>query len=380
MAKIRYGIVGVGGMGSGHARTMANVEECVLSAVCDIDPTVAQNAGDSFDVPHCTDYHDLIDREDVDAVIVATPHYFHPEIAIYALECGKPVISEKPLAVTVSAADAMVEAAQRTGTPFGVMHQSRTEPIWQAAYKVVSEGRLGEIYRTMLVYADFRSQAYYNSAGWRATWAGEGGGVLINQAPHSLDRFTWLGGLPSKVRAMTAIKDHVIEVEDVASAMLEYPNGAVGYLYCCTNELPPTNIMEFAGEYGKLQVVGNQLRLWEIPAGVHAYSRSSDQMWGHPEINEVPVEIEPREHGHIAIIRNFARHLLHGEPLVAPGVDGIKTVEMINAVILSGKTGDEVSVPVDRERYNAFLREMVSTSTFRKQDGPDQRITDDVHH
>jgi len=364
MAKIRYGIVGVGGMGSGHARTMAGVRECVLTAVCDIDATVAQNVGDAFDVPHCTDYHELIDRDDVDAIIVATPHYYHPEITIYALEQGKPAISEKPVAVTVAAADAMVEAAQRTGTPFGVMHQSRTEPIWQAAHKIVSEGRLGEIYRTMLVYADFRSQAYYNSAGWRATWAGEGGGVLINQAPHSLERFTWLGGLPSKV----PIKDHVIEVEDVASAMLEYPNGAVGYLYCCTNEAPTTNIMEFAGEYGKLQVVGDQIRFWEIPAGVHAFSRSSDQMWAHPEANEVPVELEPREHGHIAIIRNFARHLLYGEPLVAPGVEGIKTVEMINAVILSGKTGEEVAVPVDRARYNAFLQ------------GRDLRVTDNVHH
>jgi predicted dehydrogenase len=380
MAKVRYGIVGVGGMGSGHARTMAGVEECVLTAVCDIDATVAQNVGDAFDVPHCTDYHELIDRDDVDAIIVATPHYYHPEITIYALEQGKPAISEKPVAVTVAAADAMVEAAQRTGTPFGVMHQSRTEPIWQAAHKIVSEGRLGEIYRTMLVYADFRSQAYYNSAGWRATWAGEGGGVLINQAPHSLDRFTWLGGLPSKVRAMTAIKDHVIEVEDVASAMLEYPNGAVGYLYCCTNEAPTTNIMEFAGEYGKLQVVGDQIRFWEIPAGVHAFSRSSDQMWAHPEANEVPVELEPREHGHIAIIRNFARHLLYGEPLVAPGVEGIKTVEMINAVILSGKTGEEVAVPVDRARYNTFLQGLIATSSFRKHGGPDRRITDNVHH
>jgi predicted dehydrogenase len=380
MAKIRYGIVGLGGMGSGHARTMASVEECVLTAVCDIDPVAAERAGDQFDVPHCTDYRELIERDDVDALIVATPHYFHPEIAIYALEHGKPVISEKPLAVMVSAADAMVEAAQRTGTPFGVMHQSRSEPIWQAAHKIMAEGRLGEIYRTMLVYADFRSQAYYNSAGWRATWAGEGGGVLINQAPHSLDRFTWLGGLPSKVRAMTQTRDHVIEVEDVAAAMLEYPNGAVGYLYCCTNESPGTNIMEFAGEYGKLRIVDDEIRFWEVLAGVHAFSQASTEMWTRPEAVEVPVEIEPREHGHIAIIRNFARHLLEGEPLIAPGVEGLRTVEMINAVILSGRTGEEVAVPVDRARYDTFIQEMIASSTFKKQGGADLRVTDNVHH
>jgi len=230
MTKIRYGIVGTGGMGSGHARTMQSIEECSLTAVCDIVPEVAEAVGEEYNVPFFTDYHDLIDSDLVDAVMVATPHYFHPEICIYAMERGKPVISEKPIAVTVSGADAMVEAAQRTGVPFAVMHQSRSEPIWQAAWDLVKSGRLGELYRTMLVYADFRSQAYYNSAGWRATWDGEGGGVLINQSPHSLDRFTWLGGLPNRVTAFNATRNHRIEVEDVAAAMLEYPNGAVGYV------------------------------------------------------------------------------------------------------------------------------------------------------
>lgn len=380
MAKIRYGIVGTGGMGTGHARTMQRIEECILAAVCDIVPEVAEAVGEEFNVPYCTDYHELIDRADVDAVVVATPHYFHPEISIYAMERGKPVISEKPIAVTVSAADAMVEAARRTGTPFAVMYQSRTEPVWRAAHRLVKEGRLGEIYRTMLVYADFRSQAYYDSAGWRATWDGEGGGVMINQAPHSLDRFTWLGGLPCKVRAYTATKNHRIEVEDVAAAMLEYPNGAVGYLYCSTTEAPGTDILELSGERGKLQVIGKALRFWELPQGVKAFSDTSPEMWAHPPAVEVNVEIEPCESGHIAILRNMARHLLYGEELVSPGVEGLNTVELINATILSGHTGEAVSIPVDRARYDAFLAQLRATSTFRKRSGPDLRITDTVHH
>ncbi|MBM3189441.1 MAG: Gfo/Idh/MocA family oxidoreductase [Chloroflexi bacterium] len=380
MDRVRYGIVGTGGMGTGHARTMAGVEECVLTAVCDIVPEVARAVGDQFDVPHCTDYRELIERDDVDAVVVATPHYFHPEIAIYAMEKGKPVISEKPIAVTVSAADAMVEAALRTGTPFAVMHQTRTAPVWRAAGQLVAEGRLGEIYRTLLIYADFRSQAYYDSAGWRATWAGEGGGVLINQAPHALDRFTWLGGLPSKVIAYTATRNHRIEVEDVAGAMLEYPNGATGYLYCSTTEAPGTDIMEFSGERGKLQVIGNTLRFWEMPEGVKAFSDTTPEMWKRPPETEVAVEISEAESGHIAILRNMARHILMGEPLLAPGVDGLKTVELINATILSGKTGEPVSIPVDRARYDAFLEELKATSSFQKRSGPDRRVTDDVHH
>ena len=380
MRQVRYGIVGTGGMGSGHAHTMAKIEECVLSAVCDIAPEVAQSVGQEFGVPYGSDYHELIDRDDVDAVVVATPHYFHPEVAIYAMERGKPVISEKPIAVTVSAADAMVEAAKRTGTPFAVMYQTRTMPIWRAAGKLVGEGRLGEIYRTMLVYADFRSQAYYNSAGWRATWAGEGGGVLINQSPHALDRFTWLGGLPNKVTALTATRNHDIEVEDVAAAMLEYPNGAIGYVYCSTTEAPGTNIMEFSGERGKLQVVGDKLRFWELPEGVKEFNDKSTEMWQHPPVQEVEVEIPECETGHIVILRNMARHILLGEALLTPGVEGLNTVEMIDAIILSGRTGEPVTIPVDRARYDAFLDKLRATSTPKHKSGPDQRITDHVHH
>lgn len=378
MDKVRYGIVGTGGMGTGHARTMQRIDEVTLTAVCDIVPEVAEAVGEEYNVPYSTDYRELIARDDVDAVIIATPHYFHPEIAIYAMEHGKPALSEKPIAVTVAQADAMVEAAKRTGVPFCVMHQSRSEPVWQAAWRLVQEGRLGELYRTLMVYADFRSQAYYNSAGWRATWSGEGGGVLINQAPHSLDRFTWLGGLPSRVTAVTKTAGHVIEVEDVAGALLEYPNGATGYVYCCTNEWPPTDILELSGERGKLQVIGRTLRFWELPKGVKGYSDSTESMWEKPGVQEVEVEIVDREHGHIAILRNFARHILYGEPLISPGVEGIKTVEMINAIILSGATGEPVDVPVDRARYDAFLAEKVRTSA-RKEVGPDKRITDTVN-
>jgi len=360
---------------------MQSVEECQLVAVCDAQPDVAEQVGEEYSVTYTTDYRRLIDLDSVDAVIVATPHYFHPDIAIYAMERGKAVLCEKPIAVTVSAADAMVSAAERTGTPFAVMHQRRSEPIWQAAHQIVSEGRLGEIYRTMMVYADFRSQAYYDSAGWRATWAGEGGGVLINQSPHSIDLFTWLGGLPIRVTALTATKGHVIEVEDVASALLEYPNGATGYMYCSTTEAPGTDILELSGEKGKLQVIGNTLRLWEIPSGVQGFSDSSPEMWTRPEAVEVAVPLPEREAGHIAIIRNLARHLLYGEPLIAPGVQGRNTVEMINATILSGRTGKPVDVPVDRPAYDAFLETLKATSNYgQKATGPDRRVTDHVHH
>jgi len=358
MEQVRFGIVGAGGMGRGHARTMQSIDECVLTAVCDASAEAAERAGDEFGVPHLTDHRELIERDDVDAVVVATPHYLHPEISIHAMEKGKAVISEKPIAVTVSAADEMVRAAERTKTPFAVMYQSRSEPVWRAAGELVAAGRLGEIYRTLMVDAGFRTQAYYDSAGWRATWVGEGGGVLINQAAHALDRFTWLGGLPSRVRAYTATRNHAIEVEDLAAAMVEYSNGGVGYIYCSTTEFPLTKVMEFAGERGKLRVEGDTLKFWELPQGVKEFSDAAEEVWGRPPVEEVQVELPECESGHGAILRNMARHILYGDELIAPGVEGLKSVEMINAIILSGKTGEPVELPVDRAHYDAFLEEL----------------------
>lgn len=380
MKRVRFGIIGVGSMGSGHARTMQKVEECQLTAVCDIDEEVAKAVGEEHGVKWFLDYRELIDSGLVDAVIVATPHYFHPPISIYAMRKGIAVLSEKPIAVTVKEADEMIKTAKETGVPFAVMYQNRSAGYAQAAKKLVDEGRLGEIYRTTLISTYFRSQAYYDSAGWRGTWKGEGGGVLINQAPHALDLFTWIGGLPSKVLAKTKTRRHRIEVEDEASAMLEYPNGATGYLHTSTNEAPGTNLMEFCGEKGKLVIYNNKLHFWELETPIQEFCEKTDQMWGSPKARPVEVPIPERETGHAAIMRNFARHILYGEPLLTPGEEGINSVELINAVILSGAKGKEVSIPVDREEYEAFIEEMKAKSKekvikeVRRETDPQHRV------
>src|SRR5687768_9852804 len=236
MDQVRIGIVGVGGMGSNHCATMREVEEAALTAVCDIVPAVANEVSAKYGVPGFERAEDLLDSGLVDAVIIATPHYDHTPIAIQALERGIHVLSEKPIAVSVFDADRMIKAAAESGRKFAVMYQMRSLGRAQAARKVIEEGKLGEIYRTSLVMGWFRTQAYYDSGGWRATWAGEGGGVLINQAPHFLDLFCWLAGLPSKVTGHTRTRLHDLEVDDEAFAFLEYPNGAHGYLYASTTE------------------------------------------------------------------------------------------------------------------------------------------------
>jgi predicted dehydrogenase len=376
MKIVRFGIIGVGGMGTGHANNMPKVSEVKLTAVADVSPEALKTATDKFDVPGFSSSTELIKSGLVDAVIVATPHYFHAPIAIEAMKAGLHVISEKPITVRLSDADEMIRVAKETKKIFAVMFNQRSEPWAQAAKKVIDEGRLGELYRALLVEGWFRSQAYYDSATWRATWKGEGGGVLMNQAPHWLDLFTWLGGLPSKVNARVMTRNHKIEVEDEASAILTYPNGATGYVHESVNEAPTSSRMEFCGEKGKLVVEKGKVTLWEVKPGVRAYSDSSENMWGGPEVQMSEVPLEPRESGHHAIVRNVALAIMEGQSLISPGVEAIKALELADAMILSGNTGRPVTVPVDRQKFNDFLARKAAQSKEKKVKGPSKRITD----
>ncbi|MEA3345272.1 MAG: Gfo/Idh/MocA family oxidoreductase [Chloroflexota bacterium] len=376
MDKVRFGVIGTGGMGTAHIRFIKDIEEAELAAVCDIDEAVCEQVSSEKEVPGFVDYKELIDSGLVDAVIVASPHYFHPPISVYAMEQGVHVLSEKPVAATVKAADEMNRAAEETGVKFAVMYQRRTTPLYQAARKLIDEGRLGELYRTCCIDPHFRSQAYYDSAGWRATWRGEGGGVTINQAPHGIDVFMSLGGLPSRVMARTATRRHDIEVEDEASALLEYENGAIGYYHTSTTEAPATEYMEFCGEKGKLVLFNGELTFWSLETPVQEFTDTTEGMWDSPSAVEEEVALEERKTGHAAVTRNFARAILYDEPLITPGVEGIWTVEFINALILSGQSEKPVDIPVDREEYEAFIEEMKRTSKEKEVAGPDKRITD----
>src|SRR5580700_3234474 len=282
-SRVRFGVIGTGGMGSGHCSMIPTIPETELTAVCDVNADVRAAISAKHGVPAFATHSELLNSGLVDAVTIATPHYFHPLIAIEAFSKGIHVMSEKPLAVTVSAADSMIAAAKSSGLKFGVMYQMRSEPQNQAAKKIVASGQLGEIYRTSLVMAWYRTQAYYNSGGWRATWAGEGGGVLINQAPHFLDLFSWLGGLPATITAQTRTRLHDIEVEDEAFATLEYRNGAHGYLYASTTEVPNNNVLEICGDRGKLILDNGSLRAFTLESPIREFTRTSEVMWGSPK-------------------------------------------------------------------------------------------------
>jgi predicted dehydrogenase len=362
MEKVRIGVIGLGGMGQGHIIKIKDIPEAELSAVSDIDPKLTEKISEENKVPAFTDYEKLLESNLVDAVLIATPHYFHPEIGIAAMERGLHCLSEKPIAVSVDAADKFVEAARKNNRVFAVMYQYRTLPEVRLARKIIQSGRLGQIRRTCMIEPNYRTQAYYDSAGWRATWKGEGGGVLINQAPHGIDLFLLLGGLPSRITAKIRTQLHRIEVEDEASALIEYPNGAWGYYYTSTNEVPVGVFMEISGDKGKLVYQNGSLELYSLKSSIPEFTFSSRGMWASPEVIKERLELPQCETGHKEIIRNFCRSILLGEKLIAPGEEGIWTVEFFNALILSGKKNKPVDIPISREEYKELLENLQKSS------------------
>ncbi len=375
--KVRIGVIGTGGMGSGHCRMIPLLPDTSLTAICDVDEKARKEISTKYEVPGFAAHAELLDSGLVDAVVIATPHYFHPPIAIDAFARGLHVLSEKPVGATVSATDAMIAAAKKSGKKFSVMYQMRTEPKNVAAKKIVDSGVLGEIYRTNLIIGWYRSQAYYNSGGWRATWTGEGGGILINQAPHLLDLFTWLGGLPKSITGQTRTQIHDIEVEDEAFATLEYANGAHGYLYASTTEVPTTERLEICGDRGKLLIDNNGVYLTTIDCSIKEFTKTNTSMWAGPKAENTPVELPPAPEfkDHSAITHNFIRSILYGDELIAPGEDGLNAVELINGIILSGKTGKTVSVPVDRAAYDQLIAQLQAGSV-KKAVVEEKRVTD----
>jgi len=373
--RVRVGVVGVGGMGSGHCQTMQTIEEMKLAAVADVNPARAQEIGEKFGVPHFTSHKELLKARAVDAVVIATPHYFHPPIAIDAFKAGLHVLSEKPIGVRIGMAEKMVRAARKSRKVFCVMFQMRTTAAVKKAQEIVQAGELGPIKRTLLVSPEFRSQAYYDSGSWRATWAGEGGGVLLNQAPHIMDVFVMLGGMPSKVYGVCRTLMHDIEVEDHAEAVLEYPNGAAGYLYVSTCEVGE-RVLEIVGDKGLLRLAGNKLSFWRCEPSVSRFNRTNREMWGAPRVQPVELDVQECDNGHHVILRNFARAILHREPLIAPGQVGLGSLELANAIILSSFRKKPVGIPIDRQAYHKLIERLRRKSQFKDEWGLSKWETD----
>lgn len=375
---VRIGVVGVGGMGTGHCRSLQKVDNARLTAVCDINFAGAEKAAQAFGVEAFDDHHKLISSGLCDMVVIATPHPFHPRVAIDCMNAGLHVLSEKPLSERVSTAEKMIQTARKNRVAFAVMFQRRFEPAILKAMELIRNGRIGEIYRAVLISPEFRSQRYYDSGSWRATWSGEGGGVMMNQSPHVIDLFIQMAGMPSEVFGIIATRMHRIEVEDQAEAILRYPNGGIGYLYCSTIEAGPGQMIEIFGDKGKLIWRDGKLSFYRFQPPIRRAIKNAP-MWGGIKAVEEPLKLEKSPASHAGVVGNLVRHLLHGEKLVTPGASGLASLELANAIMLSSFEKRWVKIPISRLKYDKMLDSLRRNSRFFKGNVREEHTTDPQH-
>ncbi len=365
---IRLGIIGVGNMGTSHVRFFANgrIKEMRLTAIADpreerlkvnteIYPGIATFSND----------RELIDSGLCDAVIVATPHYSHPDITCYAIEKGLHVVVEKPAGVYTKQVREMNEFAAAHDRVYTIMFCQRTNHVYRKVKELVSCGKYGEIRRVNWIITDwYRTQAYYNSGGWRATWKGEGGGVLLNQCPHNLDLWQWICGMPSKIRAFChESKWHDIEVEDDVTIYAEYPNGATGVFVTSTGDAPGTNRLEITMDGAKIICEdGQKITLYELDELTSDHCANCEGGFDKPTGHFVEVETDGLNEQHVGVLNAFAANVLRGEKMVAEGAEGINSLMISNAAHLSSWLNEAVTLPVDEEVFLRELNKKVATS------------------
>lgn len=387
MKRVKIGLVGVGVQGSSYATIMANndpekgatcPEYVELAAYCDTDPAKLEAAKAKFgDKPCFTDYKEMITSGEVDAVINTLPHYFHPEVSIFAIENGVHVLNEKPAGVdakSVAKMDAVAKA--HPDIVYGIMLNQRTNKLYQKLKAIIDSGELGELRRSnWIINSWWRPTAYYQSSDWRASWGGEGGGVLVNQAPHQLDLFQWLTGVPKKVSAKIINGAHRdIAVDNDVTVTVEYENGATGVFITCTHDFIGTDRLELDFGKGKIVVDGSKVakvyRMLKSEKQLDDETKPEDvmkmmmanAMGGEGEYYTIEEIVDDSKWGyqHQEVIGRFGQQIVTGEGLLATGYEGMMGVNFANAIHLSAWLGKEVELPVDQDLYLEELNKRIA--------------------
>jgi predicted dehydrogenase len=374
--KLKLGLVGLGNIGKTHVRIVNGLDNVQLVGVCDsirerADQIASENATTAY-----YDYKEMFERSGLEAVLIGVPHYAHTEVAIEAFSRGLHVLCEKPISVHVNDGNKIIEAYQKAKEKkpelvFALMFQERTLPYYNKIKEIVSSGELGRLMRaTWINTAWFRSQAYYDSGDWRATWAGEGGGILTNQCPHNLDFYQWVFGLPQRISGHATIgKYHDIEVEDEVTAYFQHENGMVGHFIVTTAETPGTNRLEIVGENGRLLFEPGKLKLYRTPESILKFLKETKHGFGNIDAieEEISVDLEAPT-GHQVVIRKFIQSILSGVvDLIAHGEEGIRSVMLANGIMLSSFTGRIVELPFDTNEFEEHLRRLIASSKYKKQ-------------
>ena len=383
--KVRLGIIGLGAQGSMYAKFIKSgmVPNMEIGAICDPDPEKAPIVEAEYPgVPFFTDYLELLDSDEVDAVVTCVPHYLHPEMGINALQRGVHALVEKPAGVyTQQVKELNAYAASKPDLTFAIMFNQRNNPLYTKIKEIVDSGDIGKIRRTnWIITTWWRPQGYYDQSAWRATWGGEGGGVLVNQAPHQLDLWQWICGIPQSVYAKVAYgfrRD--IAVEDEVTAVVDYGDGATGTFVTATHDLVGTDRFEILGDNGKIVVENSKTatvtRLRKPEQELSAGMDMTDVMRLFTgELNtddyyttEVIEFDSPWGQQHAGVLQNFAANIQDGTPLIAPGSDGINGVRLANAIHLSSWTGREIPLDFDEDEYLIELNKRIrEEGTFQE--------------
>tara|TARA_B100000029_G_C17487141_1_gene927709 strand:- start:128 stop:1345 length:1218 start_codon:yes stop_codon:yes gene_type:complete len=370
MDKVRIGIIGMGNMGQFHANDIleGKVARGKLAAVGSTSP---QKLGEfeKKDVKVYGNGEEMINSGDIDALLIATPHYQHTSLGIAALDAGLHVMVEKPISAHKADAERLIEKAKsHPDQVFAGMFQLRIEPRYQKIREIVQNGELGEIMRVLWIMTDwFRSEIYFQSGGWRATWKGEGGGVLLNQCLHQLDAMQWITGMPSRVSSHVGIgKWHDIEVEDDVTCYLDFPNGATGAFITSSGETPGSNRFEIAGTKGRLILENDKLVLTRNSVPSDEWCKTSKIGFEKPETTIEEIPIPGAESPHAMLMTNFVNAIIDGETLIAPGIEGIGSVELANVMVYSGLIGKAIDLPMDSSAWETKLNELIVNSKHEK--------------
>ncbi len=367
MKQLKIGIIGVGNMGSHHAAQIMNGQcpEIVLTAIADIaEERRAWAKSNLAGVAVFETAEEMMDSGLVEAVIVAVPHYDHPKYAMECFDRGLHVMVEKPAGVYTKQVREMNEASKKANVVFGMMFNQRTNHVYRKMRELVQSGEFGQIRRVNWIITDwYRPQAYYDSGAWRATWSGEGGGVLLNQCPHNLDLWQWICGMPKKISAkMSFGRWHDIEVEDDVTIVAEYENGATGTFITSTGDAPGRNRFEVTMDGGSILVENNVLTVTKLAVSEPEFSASNALIFGCPEYTVYNPETDGENEQHVGVLNAFASAVLHGTDLIADGTEGINGLMLSNAAHLSAWLGEEVTLPIDEDRFYEELMKRVATS------------------
>lgn len=372
---IKFGIVGAGGIASMHVDNIITGKCPGLKIVALADRKEARRKWAAEKVPDAkifSEGSDLIKSGLCDAVLISVPHYQHPELTILALQNGLHVMCEKPAGVyTLQARQMIAEANKHPDLTFAMMFNQRTNCVYRKIKEMVENKTIGELKRINWIITDwYRTQFYYDSGDWRATWAGEGGGVLLNQDPHQLDLLQWMFGMPVKIHAFCHEgKYHDIEVEDDVSAYMEFENGATGVFVTSTGDAPGTNRLEVTGTKGKLVCDYNSITFTRLETDEREWCKTARSGYATPNVTVEKVETDGENPQHIGVLNAFVKHLEEGAPLVADGREGINGLMISNAMYLSSWLGQTVSLPIDEEKFLQLLNQKRKNSRHKEDKG-----------